>query len=103
MSEIREPTPREFEIRQRAQTTAFPDIYYGACHKDFNPTIDLPPIEEWEKALVGKKLLKIKQAAGENVRTWVLYLTQCNIYRIFEIDNQTIRSSTTIPYRRQLV
>ena len=55
-----EPTERELQFKARAQSTKFPDLYYELGH-----TGEVPPIEEWEKALVGKKLLRGEKEEAE--------------------------------------
>jgi len=66
MIEERVLTPGELEIKQKAQTTGFPDLYYDCCDDPFNMSV--PPIGEWEKVLVGKRLLKKNEEECENVR-----------------------------------
>ncbi len=55
----------ETPTTQPAIPTKFPDLWYDHTGNAFNGKV--PPIEEWGKVLVGKRLLKRGEERGEDV------------------------------------
>lgn len=65
-----DPSARPAEVQERARSTPFPDLYYNCSQDRFGGKV--PPIEEWGKVLIGKRLIGDSDPADENVRTILL-------------------------------
>lgn len=61
-----DPSARSLEVQERARSTPFPDLYYDCSQNPRRGAI--PPIKEWEKVLIGKRLVADTDQPGEDVR-----------------------------------
>jgi len=66
MAEIKPAEEHALRVKQFATTTPFPHLYYDVGDDNQNASL-VPPIEEWGKVLIGKKLVRANEERSENV------------------------------------
>ncbi len=66
MAESKPAEEHALRVKQFSTTNPFAHLYYDVGDDNQNASL-VPPIEEWEKVLIGKKLVRANEERGENL------------------------------------
>lgn len=87
-----DPSKRSERVQERARSTPFPDLYYDCMDDRFGRTV--PPIEEWEKVLTGKRLLGEPDPPDDKVCG--IFIHERVTLIVCQLDDEEIRLTITI-------